>query len=313
MKRTLGAVAAVLGFFLAASPVAFAQSRPALISGLPAALAPADVRPAAPTLGFLRQRPIVLNALVLQQVRSALLRAPSTPVEVSIPAFDDTTLVVRITKVRQTAASLEFLGTVNGDDLSSAALVMSRGLVAGTIQTNNHAYQIRSTGGGNYEVRDIDRSQIQDEEGAVPEPHPLIAKAIAEQAVPAAQLDDGSTIDLLVVYTPAARAQASPSNTADSGPILAEIDLAVAVTNQAYENSGVIQRVRLVGAQEVAYTEVGGNLSTDLGRLSNKDPNTGIAIAPDGFLDNVQALRDSLGADVVSLWVVNGGGTAAGL
>jgi len=314
MKRTLGAVAAVLGLFLAVSPTAFGQARPSLLSGLPSAAAPADVRPVAPTLGVLRQRPIVLNAAVLLQVRSALLRAPATPVEIAVPAFDDTPLVVRITQVRQTGqGALEFLGTVNGDPLGSAALVMSHGLVAGTVQTNNHAYQIRSVGLGRYQVQDIDRSQLQDEAGPVPEPHPLIAKAISEQAVPAVQMDDGSTIDLLVVYTPAARAQASPGNTADSGPILAEIDLAVAVTNQAYANSGVIQRVRLVGAQEVSYTEVGGDLSTDLGRLSNKNPLNGTAIAPDGFLDNVQTLRDALGADVVSLWVVNGGGTAAGL
>src|SRR5690349_18269878 len=102
MKRTLGAVAAVLGLFLAASPTAFGQARPSLLTGLPPAAVSPDVRPAAPTPAVLRQRPILLNAVVLLQVRSALLRAPATPVEIAIPAFDDTPLVVRITQVRQT-------------------------------------------------------------------------------------------------------------------------------------------------------------------------------------------------------------------
>ena len=303
MKRTLGALAAAAGLFLAVGPAAHGQDRPTLLTGMPSA-SQADVRPAFPKPGLVRARPIVLNASVLEKVRSALQRNPGVPVEISVPAFDDTALVVSIARVQQTGhGTVEFLGTVKGDDLGSAALVVSHGLVAGTIHTNNHAYQIAATGGGGYQVLDLDRSRIRDEAGPVPEPHPLVAKAIAEQAVPAVQMDDGSTIDLLVVYTTAAKQQAN-GNTSGSAQILAQIDLAVATTNQAYANSGVVQRIRLVGTQEeVGYNEVAGDLSVDLGRLSNKNPTTGVAIAPDGFLDDVQALRDATGADVVSLWV----------
>ena len=57
--------------------------------------------------------------------------------------------------------------------------------------------------------------------------------------------DDGSTIDVLVVYTAAARAAAGGTDDA----IRARIMLGVTETNTAYANSGVVQRLRLVGAE----------------------------------------------------------------
>jgi hypothetical protein len=49
----------------------------------------------------------------------------------------------------------------------------------------------------------------------------------------------------------------SQSAAAASGNIEAEIALAVAETNQAYENSGINQRIRLAGARQLTYPETG--------------------------------------------------------
>ena len=95
-------------------------------------------------------------------------------------------------------------------------------------------------------------------------------------------------IDVAVVYTPAARDAAG-----GVAAIEAEIDLMVAETNQAYEASGVDHRVALVDRSEVPYTETGDS-SLDLGRLL--DPS-------DGYIDDVHALRDRVGADLVHLIV----------
>ena len=95
-------------------------------------------------------------------------------------------------------------------------------------------------------------------------------------------------VDLLVVYTAAARLAAG----GDAG-IRTTIDLAVAVTNQALDNSQVGPRVRLADAREVAYTE-SRILSVDLDRLTTRS---------DGVMDEVHALRDAIGADLVSLIV----------
>ncbi len=94
------------------------------------------------------------------------------------------------------------------------------------------------------------------------------------------------TIDVAVVYTPAARDEAG--GTAAIGAV---IDLMVAETNQAYEDSGVGHRIALVERSEVSYTEVVESGAT-VGHLT--DPS-------DGYMDEVHALRDRTGADLVHL------------
>ncbi len=94
-----------------------------------------------------------------------------------------------------------------------------------------------------------------------------------------------ATIDVAVFYTPAARAAA--------GSIEAVIDLMVAETNQALQDSGVQHRIQLVARSEVQYTESGDSLD-DLRRLASPS---------DGYLDEVHDLRDRVGADLVHLIV----------
>lgn len=106
------------------------------------------------------------------------------------------------------------------------------------------------------------------------------------EAAAGAVTDDGSLFDLLMVYTPAARLSAG-----GVAAMQALIDLAVANTNLIYQNSRVRPRVRLVGSVEVSYVEAGSG-NTDLQRLAAKG---------DGFLDEVHALRDQLGADLVCM------------
>ena len=99
--------------------------------------------------------------------------------------------------------------------------------------------------------------------------------------------DDGSVIDVAVFYTAGARVFAG-----GAADIEALIDLRVTETNQAYANSGVMQRINLVIREEVDYTEA-NDIQTDLSRLS----------APaDGYLDHVHALRDVYAADIVHLF-----------
>ena len=96
------------------------------------------------------------------------------------------------------------------------------------------------------------------------------------------------TVDVAVVYTPAAREWAG-----GTAAIEADIDLIVALTNQAYAASGVHHRVALVARTEVPYVET-GNSYVDVVRLDNPS---------DGHMDGVHALRDRVGADLVHLMV----------
>lgn len=100
-------------------------------------------------------------------------------------------------------------------------------------------------------------------------------------------------IDVMVVYTPSSRMQIG-----GVAAVEALIDSYFVYANGVFEQSGVEHRFRLVHAGEIAYVE-SGNSITDLARL--KDPD-------DGFMDDVHALRDQFGADLVSL--INTSGSA---
>jgi hypothetical protein len=73
-------------------------------------------------------------------------------------------------------------------------------------------------------------------------------------------------------------------------------------TNQAYENSQVNARVRLVYRSEINYTE-STSFSTNLSRLRSRT---------DGFIDQVHTIRDTFSADMVSLWVTSSGACGIG-
>lgn len=103
-----------------------------------------------------------------------------------------------------------------------------------------------------------------------------------------------SIVDVLVVYTPAAETGAG-----GLAAIHSRIVQSIADANQALANSQINVTLRLVHSEGITYTE-SGTLATDLARLQN---------SADGFVDSVAALRDTYGADLVSLFV-NSGDTA---
>ena len=91
------------------------------------------------------------------------------------------------------------------------------------------------------------------------------------------------TIDVAVVYTPAARRGAG-----GAAALEAVTDLMIAEANRAYAASGVHHRLALVARSEVAYSETGEAI-LDLGHVARRS--------------EVQALRDEVGADLVHLIV----------
>lgn len=187
-------------------------------------------------------------------------------------------------------------GHVAGHAPSVATFVRSGAVLQGSIRTPDAAYSIEPIGtSGFHVVRQVDVSAL----GA--ELSPLVPGVMPDVAEvpPAAPLDDGTTFDVLVVYTPAARTAAGGTDAA----IQARINLGITETNSAYANSGIVPRLRLVGAQAIAYVET-GDLSSDLGAITG---------TTDGQMDGVHALRDALGADLVKLVVGDTAGGACGI
>ncbi len=184
-------------------------------------------------------------------------------------------------------------GRVDGAPYSTAIFVVDSNTVSGHVTRGDGAvYEVRTAEDGTKWTLEIDQSQFPDGDDAVPVPRDAAGTAAVAADTASNNLgdtDDSSTIDVLVLYTSAARVAAG-----GAASIQQLIQLGISETNQGYANSDVVQRVRLVRAQEVNYAESSSGIATDLNRLRT---------AGDGFMDEAQTLRDTYGADLVSLWV----------
>ncbi len=101
--------------------------------------------------------------------------------------------------------------------------------------------------------------------------------------------EDQATIDVMVVYTPAARIWAE-----NAGGINNIIAQAMEKSQLTLDNSETYVNLNLVHSAEVNYSE-SGDSSTDLVRLRNQG---------DGYMEGVHALRDAYQADLVALFAV---------
>lgn len=102
--------------------------------------------------------------------------------------------------------------------------------------------------------------------------------------------DSGGTIDLMILYTPAARTAAGGTSAIHSA-----VDRAVDSMNRAFRNSAVNPRMRLVHKQEIAYTELRnaeGNVMDHEDRAALENSSV------------VKNLRDQYGADMVCFFTV---------
>lgn len=238
-----------------------------------------------------RSRFVRMNFRNLLETAQAEAQGKADAAVLDLNLFPDRSLRARIERVDQRKDHTAYFGKLEGTD-GELLFVVQDGVVAGSIRGGGKLYQIRFAGGGVHEVQEVDPGLL------APDGEPLVAEAeeegaAADSADIVAAGDDGTQIDVLVAYTAAARSAAGGTSA-----IQALINLGITETNQAYLNSGAIQRVRLVRTVEVVYTE-SGNIGTDLSRLR---------ATADGFMDNVHTLRNTYGADLVHLITNNGGG-----
>ena len=179
-----------------------------------------------------------------------------------------------------------WIGHARWDETSSVVISVFQGVLAASFRSASAQYRIRPWGGGLYRVEEVSP------QSEPPERQPLTAGR-ASRPPAATDHDDGTELDLLVVYTPRARRAAG-------GPdaMASLVGLGLAETNLALEKSAVETRLRLVELRELPFAEA-GRVESDLEILREEN---------DGALDEVHALRDAYGADVVQLVVEEGDG-----
>ena len=206
---------------------------------------------------------------------------------IHLPLFQNADFIAQMTQmIPDTTGGVTLVGNLEGIPSSEAALVYQQGLLAGYINLPGLTYQIRPVSLIFSTIFQVNQNSFPDEQT------PLIKKANPASPKSLIQItgdDDGSRIDLLVVYDQAAQSEAS-----GDAQVQVLIKTAIAETNNSYTKSLVNQRISLVGTALVNYDETKFNWVDALQRLTNPS---------DGYMDSVQPLRDATSADIVILMV----------
>ena len=269
-----------------------------------------DLKSTAKDLSTIQAVPISLNTQFLAQFPSTMAAVSANKLSNSqLAALDfqlnlfGQVLPVSVTRLEPASVgSLAIIGKIKDDPLSSVVLIKRGDILQGNIIYKLRTFQIRSlpkklqrTIEGkqfNHILQETDPSKLPPDHlpGEIPDESRAIdhLNDNHESALKTAS-DDGSIIDVLVMYTKAAREELGEVNDME-----ALIDLAIIETNEGYANSDVKHRLRLIHRAEIDYTVVDRTLSKPLKELARTN---------DGIMDNVHKLRDEYRADLVTLLV----------
>lgn len=214
-------------------------------------------------------------------VNAVALRANA---RLTVRLFDRSVDVVRMRDVDHPRGYV-WVGEVAGISGSSAIFAQAGNAVSGNIKLpNGEWYRVRAVPGGHVFAEDSGTNYPDELPPLIPQnPPPMAANTCADSA---------QSLDVMVVYT-----NATVTTAGSDAAVQSMVLLAVEDTNQAYLNSDIAQRLNLVHMEATTYAET-GDMRTDLPAIQS-----GAA----GEAVRIRALRDTYGADLVSMFVQNGG------
>ena len=283
-RSNLSAIRALITFIFMAVALlapAMGQSAPALFAT--EATAAESLTGSKAPKGFKRARLAKISPTLLQGAASPLRKVAAESPKVALNLFGDKELPVTITAT-QFKAEREYVsfGVVDGKKESHVILAVNGDVIAGTVfLPGENPIQITYAGEGLHQVGEIASDELPGC-GTQEVGHPNVAGGDVVPAI----AGDAVSVDVMVVYTAAARAGAG-----GTAAMNALIDAAIAEANTTYSNSLVGLTLNLVYRGEIAYTE-SGNATTDLTRMQSGENSQ---LAP------ILALRSTYGADVVTL------------
>ena len=263
--------------------VAVVTAAPGVVMAQPALFVDAPGGPAARET----RRPEVVRSRRLA-VRSDLLAAAIAPgASAAAPFVLNLFPDVSLTLVRERLESdvrgySTWVGSVAGDTDSVASLTWHGGTLAGGVVTGGVAYDITTGSDGVVSVSQRDTTARPVESAPLA---PARFADVRTSSPDAAAADGTASIDVLVLYTAAARQRAG-----GEAQIKSKLANAVAVTNTAFQRSGVNAVLTAVGIQETVYAE-SADLSSDLSAISFGGTQSAA----------IDAARTAVGADLVAL------------
>jgi hypothetical protein len=227
-----------------------------------------------------------------------LLSSGPERMAIALPGKADL-LINREQQQRRGPRRMVWRGGAQNDPSSKVTLTLHDGILLGQIQSGNEIFSIRPGANGRTIIEKLDSQSFPPEWGhdhathgheKVPPPSASDSSQSSGAATTSTAAADGATTQILLmsVYTPQARSAAGGTT-----QMQAKIQAAVDQANSAFINSNMTARFFLAHTAEVAYND-SGNINNDLNWV------TGNA--------TVASLRNTYGADMVSLVVSNGGG-----
>jgi hypothetical protein len=238
-----------------------------------------------------RSRPVTLTPLIATE--KGLAKGDT----LTLNLFDGKVYTARIDRVSVNVnGTVTVRGRIEGYSLGYLLISTTGDCSLGSVRIpeKGEYYVIQSEPNNRiHYLLDVNVDQLEAlEDGPTPIP-PLPTKQETEDArglsdVIVASPLDPVNLDVMIVYTPAARQWADTSG----GGIANVIAQAVAKGQLALDNSNTILTMNLVYSAQVSYTESGSSY-TDLDRLTNTS---------DGYMDDVHTWRDQSGADIVGLF-----------
>ena len=254
-----------------------------------AAIAPALALDERRSPGAVRQRGAVMDVERLAALRLDVQRKRTAPIRLNL--FADASLAAVFQRAERTASGYTLAGHVEGRPHSTVVFAVNGDVMAGMVWAPGVVYSIDALGDAAV-IREASSAAFgeclagrqADQEPNRPTPRWQHQPLPLHSETPA---DDGSVIDVLVVYPSVVRRSQGGHRFMRT---LIERDVALA--NEAYRASGATQRLNLVAAVEVEYKEAEREASAFrlFDHLNNPSS---------GYMDEVHALRDAYAADLV--------------
>ena len=254
-------------------------------------------------------RHVSVDIALLKSARDAILSGRDTSLRLNLS--EDTEFVAVLDRMEATLHGFSLSGAIPDDPASTAVLVVNGQVVAGVFNTGFRTWTLSYRGSEGHVVTHSPAG-FQCETGHATAFSPARLSSGSNGAVAGdpraadsgSTTDDGSEVDVLVLYTTAARRRAGGLDA-----MRAYADLAVATANNALRVGGANLEFNLVGAAEVAYDESGSGVLASSDRREIRDR---LQDADDGYLDEAYVLRERYAADVVNL-IINQGGSGGGI
>ncbi len=207
--------------------------------------------------------------------------------------FDDVTVTaVRDRIIDNVKGNTTWIGHVEGEQDSDVFLTVRGKTMSGSIQIGQDLYEIETKGNNKHDITQVDpdknppHSHSKTVEDFIAAGGEAASSPTSTANATTSAATAGTIIDLMVIYTPKAKTNASGQTGIET-----KIANAVAMANQAYINSNIAMQLNVVYTGEISYVET-GNMSTSLTNLTS---------ANDGKMDAVHTLRNQYGADQVVL------------